>query len=353
MQKLCNVIQLITGMGVGGAERVVCELSTALGARGASVKIVTLINMMGMLDQYPHLKEKTSCLNINKNPFSFVNAIFRLSRAVKEEKAQIIHAHMFHALLISIFVKAFNPKIKIVFTSHNFQGFSYFRAWSIKLTRAFRTADVVFNKNQHPQMNAGTTYIIPNCIKVAGGISHPREIEKEYTFIFIGRLETQKDPLALISALSRTKVKSNLLIIGDGYLLKDVKMLIKELNIESRVTLHGLSKDVTAQLLRAKCLVLCSLYEGLPMVVLEAGALGLPVISTPVGSVPELLSEDCGYLTEAHQLAELLDFVATNEEDARIKGINLYSKIFKHYSLDRMVNEHERLYRFTLLGTKN
>ena len=104
IQKPYKIIQLITGLGVGGAERVVCELTTALTNQGFSVQIATLCNLMGMLEQYPDLKKQTLCLNINKNPFRFIRAIYKLSKLIRKEEIQTVHSHMFHALFISIFV---------------------------------------------------------------------------------------------------------------------------------------------------------------------------------------------------------------------------------------------------------
>ena len=216
----------------------------------------------------------------------------------------------------------------------------------IKLTKNLRNADIIFSEAQHKNLNASNTLIIPNSIKVEENYLQHERSPKKYDFIFIGRLEYPKNPQALLRALAQTKNKNlNLLIVGDGYERPDVEKSIAALDLNSRVTLYGISTNVQDQLLSARCLILCSVFEGLPMVILEAGAIGLPVISTPVGSIPDLLSDNCGYLTHIDKLSSTMELVAENQAEALERGRNLHKKVLRSYSLEKMVNDHEALYK--------
>lgn len=108
--------------------------------------------------------------------------------------------------------------------------------------------------------------------------------------ISVGRLDTQKDPLLMLNAFSeicRIKPASCLVIIGDGVLLSSVKSRIRELGLEEKVLMTGLleAAKVAKYLRAADLFVLSSVYEGMPMCVLEAMGCGLPVATTDVGEV--------------------------------------------------------------------
>ncbi|MGK7939183.1 MAG: glycosyltransferase family 4 protein [Crocosphaera sp.] len=119
--------------------------------------------------------------------------------------------------------------------------------------------------------------------------------------LFAGRLHPQKDPLLLIrslKALNDTNV--HLLIAGEGELISEVKAEINQYQLHQQVTLLGsINQDKLAALQQiASAFVLTSVYEGLPMVVLEALSSGTPVITTSCGETPKLLTPNSGLVCE-------------------------------------------------------
>ena len=114
--------------------------------------------------------------------------------------------------------------------------------------------------------------------------------------IFVGRFDTQKDPLALLAAFGRAAARHedlHLVMIGDGVLRAPIEESIASAGLGSRVTLTGaLGREPIAELLRAADLfVLSSVYEGMPIAVLEALASGLPVVSTDVGELRRVIRD--------------------------------------------------------------
>ena len=119
--------------------------------------------------------------------------------------------------------------------------------------------------------------------------------------LFAGRLHPQKDPILLLRSFAALNdPHTHLLIAGAGELTAAVKSEIAQLQLSAQVTLLGaLSQAELADLYRVcDAFVLTSLYEGLPMTVLEALACGVPVVTTRCGETPKLLSAQAGRVCE-------------------------------------------------------
>lgn len=344
-----TVLQLITGMGVGGAERVVMELANNLDCSEniRSIVVVLNSNRREMLDQYTIRDFPIWEMGTKLNPWSFIRTLRDISRIIRAEAVDVAHAHMFHSMLMALFCKFLNPRLKIVFTSHSASGFSPLRELLIWGFRAFRDADVVFVKGQHSHMNASNTVVIPNGVHIeAQETSIQRSRLSRLVFLFVGRLEPVKNPIAIVRQFAAmTNKDCELWIAGDGELRSSLLSEIESLGQGERVRLLGLRSDLPVLLKQVDCFVMPSSWEGLPMALLEAGAAGLPAIATPVGAIPELLSEQCGYLFQVDEFHAAMDAVLNNYSDAKIRGNRLRRKIEKSYSLNHMCATHVQLYR--------
>jgi len=142
--------------------------------------------------------------------------------------------------------------------------------------------------------------MIPNCIPVdrydlpAGVGPAWRERNgfqpEDVIFACVGRLEEQKNPLGLIRAFSDVEdSRAHLILIGGGTYEDRVTAFIAEKNLQSRIHVMGVRNDIEDCLSAANVFVLASDWEGSPLAVMEAMASGLPVVSTDVGGVPELV----------------------------------------------------------------
>ncbi|MEW6350955.1 MAG: glycosyltransferase [Thermodesulfobacteriota bacterium] len=155
---------------------------------------------------------------------------------------------------------------------------------------------------------------VPNAVDTDFFSPDPDAREKNPTVVYIGRLVREKDPLGLVAAFRLTAEKVPAVrfeMIGDGYLRKDVEALIRECGLESRVRLIPGTNDVRTHLRRAWVFVLGSKSESSANVVLEAMAMGLPIVATRVGGLPDLVVEgETGLLVEPVHPRQLADSLA-------------------------------------------
>jgi glycosyltransferase involved in cell wall biosynthesis len=115
--------------------------------------------------------------------------------------------------------------------------------------------------------------------------------------LFAGRLHPQKDPVLLVQTMAALEdANVHLLMAGDGELLPTVKAEIERLGLSKQVSLLGiLGGEQLAEVYRiCHIFVLSSVYEGLPLTVLEALACGVPVVTTNCGETPNLLTPESG-----------------------------------------------------------
>jgi glycosyltransferase involved in cell wall biosynthesis len=162
--------------------------------------------------------------------------------------------------------------------------------------------------------------------------------------LFAGRLHPQKDPLLLINIIKILQdVNIHLLIVGEGELRSEIEAEIQRLNLSKQITLIGAlpqEKLINLHQVSTAC-ILTSVYEGLPIVVLEALSCGIPVVSTPCGETPRILIPGSGEIsvdrspeTIAQSLIQILKhperypvsscLKAVQPYDARVVINNLY-----------------------------
>jgi len=131
--------------------------------------------------------------------------------------------------------------------------------------------------------------------------------------VCVGRLRSEKGQLLLIEAaaeLARRGTDFGMVLVGDGEQRSEIEAAIRHHGLAERVTISGWasSEEVRRQITGARALVLPSLMESLPVVIMEAFAVGRPVIATYVGGIPELVENGkCGWLVPAGSVEALAE----------------------------------------------
>lgn len=126
------------------------------------------------------------------------------------------------------------------------------------------------------------------------------------TVLYAGRLSPEKGLLDLLDAATRQTASARLVLAGDGPLATTLPASTAAAQLGARLLLAGQQSNVHPLFRQATVLVLPSHTEGLPLVLLEAMALGLPIVATRVGGIPDLLThEETALLVPAHDPAAL------------------------------------------------
>ena len=327
-----RVLQLIDDASIGGGQTHVLLLSKYLQRENIEVAIATeptgwLVNQAQILDI------QTYAIAIsNKLTWQSFQNIYQL---LKTQKFDIIHTHGgtagFWGRLVAASLK---NKPKIIHTYHGLHYLNTTQTKSIKQkikTAIFQKIDqlllqitdriiCVCRSDYEKAITAkvaspSKTSIVYNGIEI-DKFSEPlnKEISRKIfevsptDFIFgnVGRLHEQKGHKYLLQTFAKVADHARLMIVGDGELRDELLLLADELQISDRITFLGARSDIYEFLSAIDVFVMPSLWEGQPIALLEALAMGKPCIVSDVDGVPEIITNGVnGYLVKPKDIAGL------------------------------------------------
>ena len=340
-----KVLHVITGLKPGGAEKVVFDLCRMTDRTIFDVQVVSLSKRTELLTKFLDHNIPTLAIKIGKTPLGVFKAIAKINGIIKKQKISILHAHMTHSMIVCGFLKLLNPTIKIVFTSHNFNVGSIVREFILRALKPFRDVDIVFSEEMTNAFYINNKVVLPNGIETkAYDLALPKR--KKFTFLTIGRIEFVKNHILLIEAAKKLKNKIDfeLLIVGDGVLRSEIEQKIAEYKLQDVVKLLGFRNDIVELCNSAHVFVLPSHWEGMPISMLEAGASGMVVLSTPVGSIPSLINEHTGILASADKFSDAMLRVYEDFDSYRPLGANVKKLVQNEYDLEKIVQKHQEIY---------
>lgn len=298
------MLQVTHDLGVGGLPRVVETLCRTIDRTRFEVSVLCLNEGGELADALKADGFEVSVLE--KAPGQPVySSSFRVGDFLKAREYDVVHSHntqpFFDAAIGSIIAR----RPVLVHTDHardfpdklRYMVLEHLLSW-----RAYRVVGVsqhtTDNLNRYEWIPRSRLVTIPNGID--GGLFE-RPVDRARIRASLGvsdsdvvavlgaRLEAQKDIptlLAAVKLLTERLPALHLVIAGDGALREELKALTATLGLTSRVHFVGVRLDMPDILRASDLFVLSSVWEGLPMVILEALAAGCPIVSTAVGGVP-------------------------------------------------------------------
>ena len=341
-----KVLYVITGLGVGGAEKVVTELADQMLKRGHQVKIAYL---KGEAIVCPKSSEIELIYLGFENLKSFRFAYQNYKKILENFQPDVVHAHMVHANIFARVSRTFIPVPKLICTAHNSNEGGQLRMLAYKFTNHLSDLNTNVSDEASKSLIAKGAFNRNNLTTVYNGIDLHKFNKKDSSlklnnnvinFICVGRFNEQKDYPNLFRAIVLLKdkvpnLKFKFSIVGDGELRSELEELIEGLHINNCVELLGKRSDIPDLLNAADFFVLPSKHEGLPTVVIEAMACHTFVIATDCGGSAEIMG-NTGILVEpqnSEKLAEALekalsfnvDTIQKNNYDARNRVEKLFS----------------------------
>jgi len=284
------------------------------------------------------IKDSLCDRGVNFFPLKKLN-VLGLRECLKTFKPDIIHAHDIRASVYASFISFNIPVI-----SHLHGNQKAMRKISIKsilyLISTFKVKTIIavsdscINDFVFKRIIKRKAVVIKNVIhlKRLEILMDKDEESYNFDFVFLGRLSYPKDPKRVALVASNVLKKCSFAkfgVIGDGELQKEMINVFEEQNVIDRVVFTGKLPYPYKALKSAKCLLMCSIYEGLPIAALEAMALGVPVVSTPVDGIKDLIiNNQTGYLSNDNIELEnhIIDLI-TNELLYKKVRRNIYGKI--------------------------
>lgn len=358
-----RILLIITGLGMGGAEKVVTSLADALAEKGHSI---FLVYMTGVALVTPNdLRVKVVGLDITSKA-NALSAFFKLRNIIRSFKPDVVHSHMVHANIFSRLTRLITPITRLISTAHSSNEGGRLRMWAYRLTGLL--ADVstnvsaeavdVFEKRKAvkpsrmiPVHNGIATSYFSFDATARSSIRAQLSVDADCRLILaVGRLHEAKDYPNLLHALVQLRaagVTYKMCIVGNGPLRDKLQIMVSELELSHCVQFLGIRHDVPDLMSAADIFVLSSAWEGFGLVVAEAMACERVVVATDCGGVREVVG-DAGFLVRPCDSSALADALQSAlelpiVESARI-GRAARQRVVERYSLDAAVGKWLEIY---------
>ncbi|XWK88417.1 MAG: glycosyltransferase [Phormidium sp.] len=310
-----DITLFMAGLGGGGAERVMLYLARGFVEKGLSVDLVLVKTDGPSISLIP-----PQVRVINLNTRRLVRSFPALIGYLQKNQPKALLSAMEDINVVALLCRRLaGVSTRVVVSVHNTLSVESKTSTQIKkrlapyLARLFYPlADQVVAVSQGSAVdliNLGLSkesvkviynpVVTPELLKKAAEpLTHPWFLPGEPPVILaVGRLDKQKDFPTLIRAFAQVKQQrpARLIILGEGQDRVSLEALVQELGLEKEVALPGFVDNPFAYMKRSALFVLSSLYEGLPTVLIEAIAVGTPVVSTDCKSGPAEILENGRY----------------------------------------------------------
>ena len=290
-----KVLHLISTSSFSGAENVACQIINLF--KNESSYDMRYCAVIG---------KNKEALEIRKIPVLKLDKfnIHNIKKAIREYNPDIIHAHDPKSTIASVIASRGKKIIAHIHSNHRYMRKISIKSCIFHFYIEKRTSDIIwvsdsalneyiFNKKINKKTNSIVlrNVVNPNELK---DIAVNDKNKYSFDLVFLGRMEDVKNPLRFIDIISQIQKNERdikVAMIGDGSLMDEVKAKVNALGLIKNITIFGNLINPYKILLSSKILVITSRYEGTPMNALESIACGIPIISTPVDGLLEIINK--------------------------------------------------------------
>jgi glycosyltransferase involved in cell wall biosynthesis len=366
LNKKVRILHVIKSLGRGGAEMLLPE---TLKLHDQSRFEFHYIYFLPWKDQMVSAIEQAggnvTCLWASNN-LQIIRMAKEVIAYIRRNKIQLIHAHLPWAGIVSRFVHR-QTGIPVIYTEHNKQErYHTVTKWMNKLTFNWQTAAIAVSGdveesvkvNVHPRI---PVYRIVNGVNTdtfkrdpTAGLTFRKQLGIPEHAVVAGIVAVFRFQKRLTEWLEVFKEASDQkpdlygIIVGDGPLKNELMAHRKQLGLEQKVIMPGLQADVKPFYSVMDIFMMTSIFEGMPVALLEAMSMGCAVLTTDAGGIKEVVRNRVDGLTvpvnQYRQLSEKLSSLANDGAERNRLAQAGRSRVMEAFSLNRMVWKLEELY---------
>lgn len=290
-----------------------------------------------------------------------------LLRAIGAQTPRIVHVHGYKASILAG-AAGLVRRVPTVATYHGVaakagetsRALARYLAVETPILRRFRAiaavsdqiADELIARRVRPErVRVIANGIVQPALDVAGASLERADPKFRPCLLALSRLAPEKNIHVLLRAVAALRAEFpqlGVVVAGDGQLRGELEALASSLGIRDAVEFAGFVRDVPRLYERCDVFVLASQTEGMPMSLLEAMALGLPIVASRVGGIPFMVQDGVeGLLVEpgdSHQLAQALHRVLSEERTRNRLGEAAHRKFKREFTAPRMAESYRLLY---------
>ncbi len=367
--KATRLIFVSTDLAYGGAETQLVRLALRLRGRGREITVVSMVPPQAYQAELAAAGIDVVSLGMRRGRPD-PRAIWRLARELRRRQPQVVVSFMIHA---NVLARLSRPLAGVPVLVCSVRSDEEGGGWR---TLAYRWTDRLCDLTTHVSPAGleravaqrlaprARLQFMPNGVDTGrfafDGAARERlraewEVGDEFTWLAVGRFEPAKDHATMLQAFAQVADRSVLVLVGEGTLKEACRALAGELGLEGRLRWLGLRRDIPACLSAADGYLMSSAWEGMPNVLLEAGAVGVPIVATSVGANPQLVQEGkTGWLAPAGEpsaLAKAMGRLLDLEPPARQEmGAAARRYTERTFALERVVDRWEELFEQLLAG---
>ena len=359
-----TVAHVLSSFHTGGQERVALDLAAQQHAAGHRVLALSLGSLPEGLNAAVFRAAGAQTQTISKGRGFDPTLPFRLAAFLSKHRVDVVHTHNPHALIYGAPAASLVHAVS-VHTKHGRNPDAPRRLWLRRTVSKLVDAYVAVTPTlatlaiENHECEPARVRVIPNGIDAERFRPRPearRRIRSEldipdeaWVVGTVGRLSPEKDQALLLDAMTPLlDARRQLVLVGDGPEREPLSLRIAATWRTEFVSMTGARSDVEQLLAAFDAFALTSRSEGLPLVLLEAMAAGVPVVSTAVGGVPDLVEHGVtGFLVPAGDrvaLSERFEWLASRPPLAQEVAEAARRRVLERYTMQRMAQEYEALY---------
>jgi glycosyltransferase involved in cell wall biosynthesis len=329
-----RILWLLKGLGPGGAERLLVSTAAVRDRDRFDYAALYLLPWKtALVPELEALGVAVDCLGCRRE--ADVRWAIRLRRHLRRHQPDILHVHSpYAAAMARIVVRTLPRRLRpvVITTEHSlWDRHAVLTRWAGRLTSAWDARRIAVSEGVRSSLPAdlhGSTEVITHGVDVAAVRAQRQQRDEVRAELGIGpdeivvgtianyrALKAYPDLLAAAVEATGRHPGLRFVAVGQGPLEAEVHRLHAELGLGDRFLLLGYRADAVRMLAGCDVFVLASLVEGLPVALMEALALGLPVVATRVGGIPEAVGPEEAELVPPSDPAALAEALVTLASD--------------------------------------